>query len=396
MSSDGRVIRDPDADKKATWERRLEAELLAIWSDHQDVVLEFLRKHKDVKKQIKAVGDDLLANEKMWAQFEKNHIQLMLPLFEDAMEEGALLAIASLPFEIGIEWELVNTAAAEWAKGYTFDLVSGINKTTQSRLQKSLNNWIEAGEDFPALVTRVSKVFSNPVRANLIAATEITRVYTEANTIAWQESGVVTGRQWLTANDERVCFPAWTMVDTLIGALPIQQIRPGMQVYTHDGPHIVLTTSETAYRGNMAQILTDCGWVMCTAEHRFWVKDKQSWVRADRLKEGQLLQHINGHGAVIHRVQFLPGTGTVVYNLEIEDAHEFYANGLRVHNCPICAPLGGLTMTDEGAKPAAVSTQLRRAVITALNKPFIHPGTGMEYTPPAHPGCRCDIAPIVM
>ncbi|KKL77456.1 hypothetical protein LCGC14_2034670, partial [marine sediment metagenome] len=39
-------------------------------------------------------------------------------------------------------------------------LVAGINKTTQGRLQKSLNNWIEAGEDFPALVARVSKVFS--------------------------------------------------------------------------------------------------------------------------------------------------------------------------------------------------------------------------------------------
>lgn len=28
-----------------------------------------------------------------------------------------------------------------------------------------------------------------------------------------------------------------------------------------------------------------------------------------------------------------------VYDLEIEGEHEFYANGLLVHNCPICAPL---------------------------------------------------------
>lgn len=369
--------------------------MLAIWSDHQDVVLEWLKNNKAVKKQIKGAPEDL-ANAKFWAEFEKDHVQLMLPLFEEVMEEAALLAIAGLPFEIGIEWELVNAAAAEWAKDYTYKLVTGINSTTQGRLQKSIANWIEAGEDFPSLVARVQKVFSNPVRANLISATEITRVYTEANTIAWKESGVVTGRQWLTANDERVCFPAWTFVETEIGPWPIQQIRSGTLVRTRDGLHAVIATSKSVYYGHMVQLLTARGMVASTRSHRFWAVDKQDWVKAEDLEQGQPVEWIDGSSIVVNDVLLWLNRGTDVYNLEIEDAHEFYANGLLVHNCPICAPLGGLTMTDEGAKPAAVGTQLRRAVITALDKPFIHPGTGMEYTPPAHPGCRCDIAPIVM
>lgn len=203
----GKAIPDEDPDKrqKQAWEYKLLNGLLEVWRKHQDIVLEWLKKNRDVKKQIKAVGTDLIRDKAMWAAFEQDHVQLMLPVFEQAMEEAVLLAIGKLPFEIGAEWELVNAAAAKWARKYSYSLISGINDTTRKRLQASINNWIEAGETFPDLVARVQKIFVNPVRAEMIAATEITRVFAEANTRAWEESGVVRGRRWTTANDERVC-----------------------------------------------------------------------------------------------------------------------------------------------------------------------------------------------
>ncbi len=62
------------------------------------------------------------------------------------------------------------------------------------------------------------------------------------------------------------------------------------------------------------------------------------------------------------------GTETVrVYDLQVEDVPEFYANGILVHNCPICGPFDGQT-------------------ITKYQRAF--PG---GYFPPAHPNCRCDV-----
>jgi hypothetical protein len=39
----------------------------------------------------------------------------------------------------------------------------------------------------------------------LIASTEVTRAYAQAQIQAWQATGVVRSMQWTTANDERVC-----------------------------------------------------------------------------------------------------------------------------------------------------------------------------------------------
>ena len=259
---------DPAAEEKRTWEQRLIQGLLEMWRRHAAQAMEWLQKQRDVKKRIKAVGEDLAGNASLWAGFEQDYTQLLLPAFEEVMAEAAQTAIAGLPFQIGIDWTLVNTAAAEWARGYTYDLISGINDTTAARLQAAINNWIEAGETLPDLTARVEKIFNNPVRAEMIAATEITRVYAEANTLAWKESGVVKGRRWVTANDERVC--------------------------------------------------------------------------------------------------------------------------------PICAPLGGLTVTEGEALPASIPTQRRRATVADIDKPFIHPVTGEEYeNPPAHVGCRCWVAAVV-
>jgi len=55
----------------------------------------------------------------------------------------------------------------------------------------------------------------------------------------------------------------------------------------------------------------------------------------------------------------------VVYDIEVEGAHEFYANGILVHNCELCAPLEGIVLKVSEAR-------------------------GML---PRHPNCRCCFIP---
>ncbi len=107
---------------------------------------------------------------------------------------------------IAVDWALANEAAAQWAEGYSFQLVTGIEGTTKRRLQREIAGFTDSGETFQAFSRRMaaSDMFS-PVRAQMIAITEVTRAYAEGNKIAWRESGVTEGMEWNTANDELVC-----------------------------------------------------------------------------------------------------------------------------------------------------------------------------------------------
>ena len=77
------------------------------------------------------------------------------------------------------------------------------------------------------------------------------------------------------------------------------------------------------------------------------------------------------------------------------------ANDERV--CPICAPLGGLEFSPDGAEPASRDEQRRDSQRTTLDGEFTHPGgpgaaerfRGQAFQhPPAHPRCRCWIVPL--
>ena len=107
---------------------------------------------------------------------------------------------------IAVDWALANDAAAQWAEGYSFQLVTGIEGTTKRRLQREIAGFTDSGETFQAFSRRLaaSDMFS-PARAQMIAVTEVTRAYAEGNKIAWRESGVTEGMEWNTANDELVC-----------------------------------------------------------------------------------------------------------------------------------------------------------------------------------------------
>ncbi len=58
-----------------------------------------------------------------------------------------------------------------------------------------------------------------------------------------------------------------------------------------------------------------------------------------------------------------------VYDIEVDGHHEFYAEGLLVHNCPICGAMDGKRFK--------------------FNDPQLQPPSG------SHPGCRCTIVPVL-
>ena len=139
-----------------------------------------------------------------WADERELLYELLFPIVYKCALDGAASGMEMVG--IGLDWALVSTAARDWASAYTYDLVNGITDTSAKFLQKALADWIESGAPLDALIDELaaSGMFG-PIRAEMIAVTEVTRSFHEGNHAAWVASGVVDGEEWQTAFDDIVC-----------------------------------------------------------------------------------------------------------------------------------------------------------------------------------------------
>jgi len=96
---------------------------------------------------------------------------------------------------------------------------------------------------------------------------------------------------WLTAQDELVCFPAWTTVATEFGVMPIQRVMSGMRVWTRNGLRVVSATSKRKYSGGMVTVRADGARVTSTADHLYWTLE-HGWLEGRQLNRGHTLETV--------------------------------------------------------------------------------------------------------
>lgn len=288
----------------------------------------------------------------------------VLPELSSLMVDNTL----RLSVDTGISFDpaVINTEALRWAREFSTEWAQGLSETTRKQLQEAMSAFIQTPGMTMGDITRLIEPAFGPVRADMIASTEVTRAYSMATNetqalLRAETPDLTTTRVWNTMEDERVCFPAWTMVDTEAGPRAIQDIEPGEMAHTRAGYRRVMTTNERKYSGRMIRIETEDRAVEATASHLFWTAE-QEWTQASELKPGHTLQLANGIGAVIQQVVDMYSVGLSVYNLQVE-VPEYFANGVLVHNCPICGPLEGAPEEEWRAE--------------------------FPNGPPAHPRCRC-------
>jgi len=196
--------------------------------------------------------------------------------------EGLLgVGKAELPPVLGVDWSLVNAAALEWVGTYVSALVLELNYVSQKVLFAAIQRWIANGLPLQDLIDELAVDFG-AARAERIAVTEITRAFSVGNIRAWQAGGVITRMSVRTAMDERVCFPAWTLVETENGPLPIQYITSDMRILTRRGMRSVVATSRREYSEKMVKVISEAGSVLATANHPFWTLE-QGWLEGRHL-----------------------------------------------------------------------------------------------------------------
>lgn len=130
----------------------------------------------------------------------------LLPKLTEALNELAGMATEDFrsQYAIELDWALVNADALKWAREYVGQLIEGVTDTTRANVRQAVANWIETGGELSDLVKALEPTFGK-ARARLIASTEVTRAYAEANDRLWQGSGLIEKWEWRTARDDLVC-----------------------------------------------------------------------------------------------------------------------------------------------------------------------------------------------
>lgn len=110
-------------------------------------------------------------------------------------------------FAAEVAWDVINQRAADWARQYTFDLVSGITDNRRTALQEAVASFYEKHWTIGDLRNSLSNEYG-PVRADMIAITETTRAAVEGNRVYVNElrkRGAEMVGKILTSNDDLVC-----------------------------------------------------------------------------------------------------------------------------------------------------------------------------------------------
>lgn len=133
------------------------------------------------------------------------------------------------------------------------------------------------------------------------------------------------------------CFTQGTLVVTDRGEKPITQVVTGDKVLNSDGWHKVVRTFDNGVkRVATYEMLTVNGErvsVRCTPDHK--VKAAMGWKCISKLQSGDsifLLKDLATPVSLVGMAQYDYAMERV-YNIEVEDVHEYLANGLLVSNC---------------------------------------------------------------
>lgn len=128
--------------------------------------------------------------------------ELLLDTYLDGIDGGA----NAMPNNLRslVNFDVVNKSALDFAKQYRYKWIKEITDTTREQVQQAISDWIQSGASLPALDKTLEPIFGAD-RADMIAATEVTRVFAQANMDLWESTGMVSSATWMTSKDESVC-----------------------------------------------------------------------------------------------------------------------------------------------------------------------------------------------
>lgn len=131
-----------------------------------------------------------------------------------------------------------------------------------------------------------------------------------------------------------VCFVAGTMISTPHGDLPIENLKAGDKVLSWKNGRVVVNEIKQTFvrrTSGYFKITTAGGTLFVTGAHPLLTT--QGYKHVSDLTIGDQL--IGAHGNQLVLSKTYTSQETTVYNFEVSDPHNYFANGFVVHNKPV-------------------------------------------------------------
>lgn len=130
---------------------------------------------------------------------------LFTPTLRDEINEAGLEAALTVSAQSSFDG--TDPAISTFLESRTRLVSTEINQETDKQLRSELAEGISSGESVTELAARIERVYGAAAgyRADRIARTETIRAENFASQEAWRQTGLVSGKEWYTAQDERVC-----------------------------------------------------------------------------------------------------------------------------------------------------------------------------------------------
>lgn len=133
-------------------------------------------------------------------------VDLLLPIVKQILEESGNDTLDFLTDE-PVAFNAQSEAVKQFLRTDALKGIRVMNKTTKSKLRKALSDALENGVGPVETARGIRDIFTEAksVRALRVARTESLKAANRGALEAYQQSGVVAGKEWYTAEDEQVC-----------------------------------------------------------------------------------------------------------------------------------------------------------------------------------------------
>lgn len=171
----------------------------ALFESQQEDVIKRLHAAKSFSRGLENIADnpfDKTEWGKRFTETSRPQLELIVQYFGDeALNDiGATIA-----------FDVLDTRCIEFLKVRAQRFAKRVNDVTWEGLRESLRQGITDGEGIPQLERRVLEVMGERIRSSpeTIARTEVVGASNGGTMLAWEQSGIVSGKRWLAEIDNR-------------------------------------------------------------------------------------------------------------------------------------------------------------------------------------------------
>ncbi len=125
------------------------------------------------------------------------------PQITSVARDGAAQAAIQVEADLEVALRQANAEAVKWAEARAAELVKDISEVTRDRVRETVRAGLDAGRSNDEIAAELEESpWFSPKRALRVARTETAMADVAGNVMGWRASGIVSGREWMTSQED--------------------------------------------------------------------------------------------------------------------------------------------------------------------------------------------------